>query len=210
MGEWTGDTTATMNARIQSQLARGLVSIKARGGMMRAKNFRHACMSYQSGRSPDTVQRAPRIAIAAFAALLIAAPAHAVEAFAALQGAWSGTGNAVFDNGSVERLRCTAHYSGIHNDTLKLTIKCASAAAAITLTGSLDAEGGTVSGRWRESTYAMQGAATGVTEAGSVRLKISGGATGSLTLNVVGTSHSVALSATGATLRAVNIALHRN
>lgn len=82
--------------------------------------------------------------------------------------------------------------------------------AAITLTGSLDAEGGTVSGRWRESTYAMQGAATGVTEAGSVRLKISGGATGSLTLNVVGTSHSVALSATGATLRAVNIALHRN
>jgi hypothetical protein len=137
-----------------------------------------------------------------------ASSASAAEAFGALNGSWSGSGSASFASGETEKLRCTARYSGGGN-SLSIGLKCASASAQINLTGSLDASGNKVSGDWSENSYGLSGDAHGSTNGGSVRLKISGGANGYLTLNVSGNRHTVALSTQGASLTGVNVSLGR-
>jgi hypothetical protein len=134
--------------------------------------------------------------------------AHAAEAFNALSGNWSGAGRASFASGETEKLRCTAHYSG-GGSNLSIGLKCASASAQINLTGSLDANGNKVSGDWNENSYGLSGDAHGSVNGGSVRLKISGGANGYLTLNVSGGRHTVALSTQGSPLTGVNVSLNR-
>lgn len=141
-------------------------------------------------------------------AALMATPAPAADAFAALKGAWSGGGSASFEGGQKEKLRCSAHYSG-GGDNLSLNLKCASASAQINLTGSLEANGNKVSGNWSENSFGMGGDAHGSTSGGSVRLRISGDVTGTLTLNVSGGSHSVAFATSTASLRGVNVSLSR-
>lgn len=137
-----------------------------------------------------------------------AIPARAADVFEALEGAWSGSGNASFENGAREALLCTADYRRA-TDTLKLTLRCASPSAAITLSGALAADGSRVSGTWTESAFDLTGTARGTLSVGAIRLQISGGADGTLTLLTAGASHSVAFTTRAATLRAVNVSLRR-
>ena len=144
--------------------------------------------------------------IAAIAA--VPQTASAADAFNALKGSWSGGGRASFAGGESEKLRCTARYSG-GGSNLSINLKCASASAQINLTGNLDANGNKVSGDWSENSFGLSGDAYGSTNGGSIRLKISGGASGYLTLNVSGNRHTVALSSQGTTLSGVNVSLGR-
>jgi hypothetical protein len=153
------------------------------------------------------------VKVLAFASILAAlsissAPANAADAFNALNGSWAGSGSASFASGETEKLRCTARYSG-GGDSLSIGLKCASASAQINLTGSLDANGNKVSGDWNENSFGLSGDAHGSANGGSVRLKISGGANGYLTLNVSGGRHTVALSTQGTPLTGVNVSLGR-
>ena len=141
-------------------------------------------------------------------ALVSSGSAHAASAFNALKGSWSGSGSASFAGGQSEKLRCTARYSG-GGDSLALNLKCASASANINLSGNLDANGNKVSGDWSENSYGLSGDANGSTNGGSVRLKISGGTSGYLTLSVSGNRHTVALSSQGSSLTGVNVSLGR-
>ena len=149
--------------------------------------------------------------IAAGSLLTMALPspdARAAGAFAALNGSWSGSGNASFAGGETEKLRCTARYSG-GGSNLAINLKCASASAQINLSGSLDANGSKVSGDWSESSYGLSGDARGSASDSSVKLKISGGTNGYLTLSVSGNRHTVALSSQGTALTGVNVTLGR-
>ena len=150
------------------------------------------------------------LAMSAVTAAAVSLPsiAHAAEAFSALDGRWSGSGTASFAGGETEKLRCTARYSG-GSSSLSLALKCASASAQINLTGNLDANGNKVSGDWNENSFGLSGGANGSTNGGSVRLRISGGASGYLTLNVSGNRHTVVLSSQGTSLSGVNVTLGR-
>lgn len=139
---------------------------------------------------------------------LAASPASAAEAFNALKGSWSGGGSASFEGGTREKLRCSARYTG-GGDSLNLSLKCASASAQINLSGSLEANGSKVSGNWNESSFGYGGGVYGSTSDGSVRLRINGDVTGTLTLSVSGGSHSVAFATSTASLRGVNVSLSR-
>ena len=151
--------------------------------------------------------RAAACAIAALACFAVQ-PANAADAFNALKGSWSGGGSASFAGGQSEKLRCTARYGG-GGSSLSLNVKCASASANINLTGSLGANGNKVSGDWAENSFGLSGSAYGSASASSVRLKISGGANGYLTLSVSGNRHSFALSSQGTSLTGVNVSLGR-
>lgn len=135
-------------------------------------------------------------------------PAHATEAFDALRGGWSGGGRVSFQSGEAEKLKCSARYSG-GGSNLNLNVKCASASAQISLSSNLSAHGGKVSGEWNESSYGLSGGAYGSTSGGSVRLKISGSASGYLTLTVSGSHHTIALSTQGTPVTGVNVSLNR-
>lgn len=137
-----------------------------------------------------------------------ATPGKSAEAFDALMGSWSGGGVARFAGGETERLRCTAHYAG-GGARLSLTLKCASASAQINLVGGLDAKGERITGAWSESAFGQSGDVTGTTHGGSVQLQISGGATGTMTLNVAGDRHTVSVATEDMSLSGVNVALAR-
>lgn len=138
-----------------------------------------------------------------------ARPAHATEAFTALQGSWSGAGSASFASGEREKLRCTASYGG-GGQSLSIQLRCASASAQINLTGHLEANGRRVTGEWSESNFGISGNAHGQTLDGSIRLSVDGGASGFLTLQVAGDRHTIALSMQGTSLTGVNVGLsHR-
>jgi len=155
-------------------------------------------------------RRAHAAILSALAAFAIASPspAGAVEAFNALKGSWSGSGTASFEGGQTEQLRCSAHYSG-GGDTISINLKCASASAQINLQGSLEASGNRVSGVWSETSYGMSGDAFGSASGSTVRLRISGGATGTLALSVSGSSQSVSVTTKTATLRSVSVRMRR-
>lgn len=153
-----------------------------------------------------------RFAIPALATLILSAAlsstAHAAEAFDALKGSWAGGGSISFSSGESEKLRCTARYSG-GGVNLALNVKCASTSAQINLTGNLDAKGNKVSGDWNENSYGLNGDANGATSGGSIRVKISGGASGYLTLNVSGSHHTIAMSTQGTPVSGVNVSMNR-
>ena len=149
----------------------------------------------------------PVIAAVGFT-MLTPSRAHATEAFNALKGSWSGSGRVSFSSGESEKLKCSARYSG-GGSNLNMTVKCASSSAQINLTGSLDASGNKVSGDWNESSYGLNGCASGSASGGNVRLKISGSANGYLTLNVSGGQHTIAMSTHGIPVSGVNVSLAR-
>jgi hypothetical protein len=146
--------------------------------------------------------------VLALIASSIMATAGAAEAFDALKGNWSGGGSASFASGESEKLRCTARYAG-GGSNLSLSLRCASSSAQINLTGNLDANGNRVSADWNESSFGLSGSGGGTTSGGTVRMKISGGINGYLTLNVSGNRHTVAISSQGSTLTGVNVSLGR-
>jgi hypothetical protein len=152
--------------------------------------------------------RATLAALALGAALLAPQPARSADSFNSLKGGWSGGGSAKFSGGQSEKLRCSARYSGGASN-LALNIKCASASAQINLVGQLSASGKKVSGGWSENSFGLSGSASGSKTATGVRLRISGGATGYLSLTVTGNRHSFALSSQGTPLTGVNVTMRR-
>ena len=146
------------------------------------------------------------VAISA-AVMTLAGPASASEAFDSLKGSWSGGGSVSFSSGESEKLRCTARYTG-GGSNLGFNMKCASSSAQINLTGDLSG-GSKVSGSWSENSYSLSGNASGSASGTSVRVKISGGANGYLTLSVSGSRHTIALSTQGSPVSGVNVSLNR-
>jgi hypothetical protein len=144
------------------------------------------------------------------AAVGAAGSAHAATPFNALEGSWAGGGRAVFEGGKSERLRCTANYrsskSGRH---LNLAIRCASASTNTDLRASLTSRGAGLSGSWEERTFNVGGGASGKATGSSMRLRFSGGASGTLSVSVSRASQAVSISTQGTALRGISLSLSR-
>jgi hypothetical protein len=151
---------------------------------------------------------AAAIAAAATLALMTAGPAEAADAFNALKGSWSGGGKATFAGGQTERLTCAARYSG-GGASLSLALRCASPSAQINLSGNLGSSGNKVSGNWSETSFGLSGAAHGSATKSAVRLRISGGTIGSLSIAIAGQRQTVAFYLKETALQGVNISLRR-
>ena len=147
------------------------------------------------------------LAVAVLASPVLGAPGNP---FTSLTGTWSGSGIAKFDGGKKESLRCKGYYTntgGPH--TLGLSIRCANASAKVELRANLVDANGAVSGNWEERTYNQSGTVTGRATASRMNLIISGGIDGSMTVLIGGSTHSVDVSTSGPTLKAINISMTR-
>ncbi len=143
-------------------------------------------------------------------AVLVFAPlaAEAASPFAALSGSWSGGGRATFEGGQSEKLRCSARYGGGGN-ALNLSIRCASASNTIALSANLHHSGGRVSGSWSESSNGIGGGASGSSTPSGMRVRFTGGASGTMSISVAKASHHVSVSTAGTTLRRVSMSFSR-
>ena len=149
-------------------------------------------------------------ALAAGACFAAPQTARAETPIAALVGTWSGTGQATFDSGKTETMRCKAYYTAKGADGLAIAIRCANASANIDLRATLAFADGAVSGDWEERTYNAAGSVAGKASANAVNLAITGGGlTAAMAVAITGSSHTVVISTQGSGLKGVNISVTR-
>lgn len=149
-----------------------------------------------------------RWGVAALAMAALGGGARAEAPFSGLSGSWSGGGTAHFEGGRSERMSCKAYYNG-GGASLSLSLRCATQSANVHLQGSLAASGNRVSGAWSESSFGASGSAVGSASGGTMRLRLSGGASGTLVVSTSGASQNVSITTSGVALRGVSISLHR-
>lgn len=147
-------------------------------------------------------------ALTATSGFIAGAAAAEPNSFSALVGSWSGSGQFRLEDGTVQRMRCTASYSG-GGSVLNLSIRCASPNNTIDMRGHLKASGGRVSGNWSESTFGLDGSASGQASANRMSLRLSGGLSGSMSVGFTRASQNITISTQSAALRSVSISMSR-
>ena len=144
--------------------------------------------------------------------LLLPGTAFAQAAgFAAMSGAWNGTGSVTLASGATERIRCRANYEiPPSGNTFQQSLRCTSDSYDFDLRSSVIRSGDTVSGTWSETTRNVTGAIAGRVNGNQVQARIQGPAfSASLNLTTQGDRQTVSIRSQGTELSAVSIVLRR-
>jgi len=153
----------------------------------------------------------PRAGLAlAFCLALAAAagPAAAAATFAPLLGTWGGSGTYKLQDGTSEKIRCDAYYTGTGSQ-LGIAVRCAGQTNKIEMRSKLTANGSSLSGNWEERTYNASGTVTGTLSETAIALSITGGLQGSMHITYDKSTQSVAIKTEGIPLKSVTISLSR-
>jgi hypothetical protein len=136
-----------------------------------------------------------KVTAAVVLALATACPAVAVPTpFDVVKGSWVGGGALNFKDGRSEKLACTAYYtSSGEGEALTTALRCTGPSGKLELRSHLSYAGGKVSGSWEERTYNASGDASGTLTPGNLRLNISGGVAGSMTVAFSAASQTVSI-----------------
>jgi hypothetical protein len=141
------------------------------------------------------------------ALLILPLPAQADEApFAALDGAWNGSGSVKLENGKTEQLKCKGYYnvkSG--GNGLGLAINCANPSIKINMRANLTYAGGQISGTWEEREFNQSGNVNGKASANHITLTFSGPISGSMAVSTEGTTQKVSISTGGPGFTGINL-----
>ena len=145
--------------------------------------------------------------------LLVVLGAHQATAdpgpFNALLGSWGGTGEYSLADGTRERIKCNAYYTG-GGSQLGMAIRCSNDNNKIEIRSKLNNSGGRLSGHWEERTYNAEGEAVGTATSDRITLQISGAVSGSMSVAYTASSQTVSISTQGTALRGVDITLARS
>ena len=143
-----------------------------------------------------------------------AAPVKAepVHLFATMAGNWSGGGTIDLTNDIHEKLRCRAHHTyGAGNNSLAISIRCASDNYKFELTSNVTERRGQVSGSWNEASYGVTGTITGRVSGSRVTAVAAGDKfTADLSVTTNGNHQSVTITPKATYLQNVQIALNRS
>jgi hypothetical protein len=148
------------------------------------------------------------LACAAAGVLVASEPAAANPTFAPLLGSWGGTGTYKLQDGTSEKLKCDAYYTGTGSQ-LGIAVRCQGATNKIEMRCKLSANGTSLSGNWEERTYNAEGAVNGTLSETKLTFSITGGVSGSMTINYDQSKQSVAIATQGIPLKSVNVSLSR-
>jgi hypothetical protein len=144
------------------------------------------------------------------AMLLQAAAGFADPLFDSLRGAWSGSGQIKYDDGTAEGIRCTAYYTG-EGAQLRMAIRCESGTNKVEIRGHLTAQGETLTGTWEERTFNAAGDAKGRVSDGKMSLSvIGGGFKGAMSVSASGGKQSVNIHTEGIKMKSVSVTLGKS
>ncbi len=144
-------------------------------------------------------------------ALVIGGPAvSAATVLDNLLGAWTGSGQIRYDDGSSEGIRCNAYYSGT-SERFRMAIRCKSDSTEVEIRGLLSRQGEQLSGTWEERTFNASGEAKGRMAGDKMNLSIAGGGfSGSMQVGYAGSKQTVSITAQGIKMRSVNVTLSKS
>jgi hypothetical protein len=146
-----------------------------------------------------------------FTALLSGSASYAQSGpFAGMAGNWSGGGTVTLDDGSTEQIRCRASYAvGAGGSGLNQSLTCASDSYRFNFATNVVAEGGALSGTWRESSRGINGNLEGRGANGNFQVVASApGFSANITLTTRGNRQSVVIRSESV-FRAASISLSR-
>lgn len=84
--------------------------------------------------------------------------AVASSPFAGMRGSWTGAGTVTASDGTTERIRCRVSYiTSIALDTLRQSMRCASASYAFDISTDIATTADGIVGRWAEATRNVSG-----------------------------------------------------
>ncbi len=150
-----------------------------------------------------------RSALVSAAVLTMTAAISPVRAadptFAALDGAWSGSGSVRLENGKSERLKCKGYYNAKAGSTLGMAINCGNATFKINMRANLRSAGGSISGTWEEREFNQTGNVSGKQTESGFQLKFTGALSGSMNVSMTGTKQTVSISTGGPGFTGVNL-----
>jgi hypothetical protein len=134
--------------------------------------------------------------------------------FKRLAGQWSGKGTIELSDGSREPIRCRAVYDvpDVQN-SLQLSIRCASESYSFELLGSAKLSAGAITGTWSETTRNMAGTIAGKASGDHFQVTATSPSfTASLSLTTHGDHQSVVIKpeTPKATIKRASFALQRN
>ncbi len=141
--------------------------------------------------------------------LSTAAMAAPLGPFAPLTGTWSGSGTIDFKDGHSERLRCRADEAG-GQDTLRLTLRCASDSYNFELSSDVAYQDGAITGTWSETTHNAKGPVTGSARGNQIDVAARGqNFAANLRLTTQGNRQVVSISAAGSEISEVMLEMSR-
>lgn len=151
-----------------------------------------------------------RLSAFAAAAFLpsLATPSFADPTFEPLLGSWGGSGTYKLQDGTSEKLKCDAYYTG-SGSQLGIAVRCQGQKNKIEMRSKLSASGTALSGNWEERTYNAGGNVTGKLTDTKLSLVIAGGVAGSMTVTYDRTKQNVAIATEGIPLKSVTVSLSR-
>jgi hypothetical protein len=134
-----------------------------------------------------------------------------VHPFSALAGTWTGGGSISLTGEIKENLRCRATYTyGKANNSLALSIRCASDNYKFELSSNVVERGGAISGQWNESAYGVSGSISGRVNGGRINAVAKGDSfTAALAVNTNGNKQSVTITPQATYIVSVQIGLGR-
>ncbi len=135
--------------------------------------------------------------------------ADAGNPFSTLLGSWGGSGEYRLQDGTTQRVKCNAYYTG-GGTQLGMVIRCSSDTNKIEIRSKLSSSGGRITGSWEERTYNAEGNASGSAAGDKINLQISGAVNGTMQVAYTASRQSVSISTQGVALRSVNITLGRS
>ena len=128
--------------------------------------------------------------------------------FQPLLGSWGGSGTYKLQDGTSEKLKCDAYYTG-SGSQLGIAVRCSGQNNKIEMRSKLTSNGGALSGSWEERTYNAAGNVTGKLTDQNLKLEIVGGVAGTMTVNYDQTKQTVAINTEGIPLKSVTVSLSR-
>ncbi|HEY8277680.1 MAG TPA: hypothetical protein VIG52_11960 [Methyloceanibacter sp.] len=129
--------------------------------------------------------------------------------FNTLLGSWGGTGEYSLADGTRERIKCNAYYTG-GGTQLGMAIRCSGGNAKIEIRSKLNNSGGRITGHWEERTFNAEGDASGTATGDRITLQITGAVLGNMLVSYTASSQTVSIATTNIALRSVNITLNRS
>src|SRR5690606_32463093 len=106
-------------------------------------------------------------------------PGFANPSFEPLLGSWGGSGTYRLQDGTSERLKCDAYYTG-SGTQLGIAVRCSGKSNKIEMRSKVSSNSGALSGSWEERTYNASGNVTGKLTEQNLTLTITGGVAGSM------------------------------
>jgi hypothetical protein len=131
-----------------------------------------------------------------------------INPFADVIGKWSGSGLMTYDDGSKERIACTAEHTG-NATQLNLVIRCAGGDRDIRMTARLSSNAGRLLGWWDEKYFSAAGAINGVATANKISFTVSGNVNGEMIVTYSKNRQRIAISARNVPLRTLTIDMKR-